>query len=88
MNVVDKYRKAAMRLYGITEGEAKAAIYCPTEDPGEWAPKSMAVINLETGHLPVSYWSPTFLDQCIELGDAAGVGYVECINAAICAVYE
>ena len=88
MNVVTKYREAAMSLWGLSKSEARAAIYSPEDDRGEWAPESMAVISLETGHLPISYWNPNFLDQCIRLGDAAGVGYVECINAAICAVYE
>jgi len=88
MTPVEMYRKAARDLYGLNQAEVEAAIYSPEDDRGEWAPDSMAIINLETGHLPLSYFNHNFIDECFRLSDKAGVGYVECINAAVCAVYN
>jgi hypothetical protein len=96
--VVNAYRKAAQELFGANEAESKAYIVDPSEDPGEWAPRSLAVIYLEanftfpedTGVIPdkLGYWSPGGMDNCYRLGLEAGVGYIEYINAAVAAVYQ
>ena len=89
MNTVEKYRKAAIKLFNITEAEATKAIVSPEDDNGEWAPDSMAVLYLEyAGLARLSYWSSSGFDAAIELSKAAGVGFVEYINAAVAAVYE
>ena len=89
MNAVARYREAAVKLYGISREEAEEAIVAPADDTGEWAPGSLAVIYLEYGHTqPISYWSNGALDACLALSCAAGVGYVEYVNAAVAAVYE
>jgi len=94
---VEAYRKAAMTLFGANRAEAENYIIAPEDDPGEWAPNSLAVIRLEpdmrfpedTGVIPDSldYWSPTGMENGIKLGTEAGTGYVEYINAAVAAVY-
>jgi hypothetical protein len=89
--VVEAYRKAAQDLYGITRKEAEDAIVAPEDDPGEWAPDSLAVIRMEFGdHMAdrIGYYAPRGLDECVRLGDAAGTGYIEYVNAAVAAVYE
>lgn len=86
--ITESYRTAAMDLFGLSREEAVECIKTPQEDTGEWAPNSLAVIYLEYGHLPVSYWHGDMFERLNELSDKAGVGYVECINAAVCAVYE
>jgi hypothetical protein len=88
--VVEAYRKAAMKLYGITRKEAEQAIYAPEDDPGEWAPKSLAVICFEWGDNMAAncgYWAPRGMDECFRLSGEAGTGYIEWINAAVGAVY-
>jgi hypothetical protein len=95
---VEAYRKAAMDLYGANRAEAENYIRSPEEDPGQWAPNSLAVIYLEpdfrfpedTGVIPdrLGYWSPRGMDECFKLGEKAGTGYIEYINAAVAAVYE
>jgi len=90
MSKVEQYRKAARRIWGLTKKEAASCIYHPRNDPGEWAPKSLAVINLEMGLLPwCDYYHPEGLDNCVRLSQEAdgGVTYVEWVNAAIAAVY-
>ncbi len=85
---VYQYRQAAMKLYGISAEEAEACIVPASEDGGEWAPESLAIIYLEFGHTqPISYYTPGALDNCMELSDVAGTGYIEYINAAVAAVY-
>jgi len=94
---VEAYRKAAMVLFGANRTEAENYIRSPEDDPGEWAPNSLAVIYLEpdmrfpedTGCIPdaLDYWSPMGMENGIKLGTAAGTGYVEYINAAVAAVY-
>jgi len=87
--VTELYRKAAMKLYGISREKAVQAIKTPSEDTGEWAPKSMAVLHLEYEAMgALSYWDPYFFDRLNELSAEAGIGYIECINPAVCAVYE
>ena len=86
--IVEAYRSAAMHLYGISEELAAQAIRAPENDPGEWAPNSLAVLILEhEGLAALSYYDPYFLDRCIDLANEAGQGYIECINPAVCAVY-
>lgn len=86
---VEKYRQAAMALYGITRAEAERSIYAPADDPGEWAPSALAIINFEQGHLgPASYWSPRGIDECFRLSNRAGEGFIEYINAAVAAVWR
>jgi len=93
MKAVEAYRQAAMEKFRITREEAERSIVEPADDTGEWAPKSKAVIYLEHG-MGLEYWDSRFLDLCCELEALAAkiakgpVGYVECINAAVCAVYE
>jgi len=76
--------------FGVGSAPERAGeIYGPEEDPGEWAPGSLAILNMETGHLgPMSYWATNGLDECFRLSDAAGVGFIEYVNAAVAAVYR
>ena len=83
---VDAYRKAAMKLWGMTAAEAAVGIVDPSEDPGQWAPNSLAVIYME-GQTPMDYWGDG-MEQGFKLQALAGIGYVEFINAAVAAVYE
>jgi hypothetical protein len=88
-SVVKRYREAAIALYGLTAEQAEEAIYSPKDDPGEWAPGSLAIVNFEMGHLdPCSYYAPNGLDECFRLSGEAGIGFIEYLNAAIGAVYE
>lgn len=88
-NPVEAYRKAAMKLYGISREQAEHSIVHPHEDTGEWAPESLAVLYLERAALaPLDYWGMDHLGACIELANEAGVGFVETINPAVAAVYE
>ena len=80
------YRRAAVKVYGITEVQAAQAIYTPYDDSGQWAPDSLVIINLEYGHIS-SYWDADFWYKVNKMSAMAGTGYVECINPAICAVY-
>ena len=88
--VVAAYRRAAMQRYGITRQQAERSIIHPDEDPGRWAPRSLAVIIFEYHDLqeasPLS--GARGLDECVAFGRAAGVGYIEWINNAVGAVYE
>ena len=84
---VEAYRKAAVELWpGYTMQEATKGIVDPKDDPGQWAPGSLAVIYME-GQTPMSYWDGG-MEQGFLLQALAGVGYVEFINAAVAAVYE
>ena len=88
--MIKKYRKAAMSLFGATRAEAELAIVAPWNDPGEWAPNSQAIIYLEfDGPLSeaLDYWGDGF-ENCIRLGEKAGLGYIEYINSAVAAVYK
>jgi len=86
---VSRYRRAAMKLYGLTEKQAERSIYAPGDDPGGWAPKALAIINFEHGDLGrCDYYARNGLDECIKLGQEAGVGFVEYINPAVAAVWE
>lgn len=87
--VVERYRTAAMTIFGITRQQAEEAIYAPEDDPGEWAPTSKAILNLETGALaPMGYWEPTGFHESTHLSRTAGFGFIEYVNAAVAAVYE
>jgi hypothetical protein len=84
---VEAYRKAATKLWpGYTMAEAEQGIVHPDDDNGQWAPGSLAVIYME-GQTPMDYWGDGH-DKAYELGQMAGIGYVEFINAAVAAVYE
>lgn len=97
MNTVDKYRKAAMELFGANEKEAANYIRNPKNDPGKWSPHALAIIYLEPdGRFPedtfcipdaLDYYGRGF-DNCIALAQAAGVGFIEYINPAVAAVYD
>ena len=97
-NVVEAYRTAARTLFGANRAEVEKYIVDPQDDTGGWAPNALAVIYLEadfrfpedTGCIPdaLDYWGPTGADNCFKLGDEAGTGYIEYINAAVAAVYE
>lgn len=94
--VVNAYRRAARELFGANNKEAENYIREPKDDPGEWAPNSMAIIYLEpdmrfkedTGCIPngLSYWDNGH-ENCVKLTQLAGCGYIEYINAAVAAVY-
>jgi len=89
--VVEAYRTAAMELYKISRKQAEDAIVAPEDDPGEWAPSSLAVIRFEFGDdmaAHCGYYAPRGMDECFRLSAKAGTGYVEWINAAVGAVYE
>jgi hypothetical protein len=91
------YRRAAKKLFGANDTESRSYIKSPADDPGEWAPEALVIIYLEpdfrfpedTGVIPdrLSYYGDLGFDNCIALAEAAGVGYVEYINAAVAAVY-
>jgi len=95
----DAYRKAAVKLFDISEAEASVYIRAPQDDPGEWAPTAKAIIYLEadcrtdddTGTLPAMLDSYTNdgMDRCSDLDKASGTGcYIEYINAAVAAVWS
>lgn len=93
-DVRNAYRRAAVEVLGASRKEAETYIVNPQDDPGEWAPDALAIIYLEpTGHdkgvIPdqLSFWSSTGIDRGIDLGDAAGAGRIEYINAAVAAVW-
>jgi hypothetical protein len=89
--IVEAYRQAARKLYRISQHEAEQAIVDPEDDPGEWAPNSLAVIYLEYGDNMadnIGYYAPCGMDECFRLSGRAGNGYIEWINAAVAAVYE
>jgi hypothetical protein len=83
---VEAYRAAAVKLWGMTPEDAAKGIVEPDEDPGQWAPGSLAVIYME-GQTPMDYWGDG-MEQGFRLAEVAGVGYVEFVNAAVAAVYE
>lgn len=86
---VNAYRKAAIELYDLTPEQAKRSIFSPREDPGEWAPESLAVVNFEYGDLPLcEYYARGGLDECIRWGEKAGVGFVEWINGGAAAIWD
>lgn len=85
-NAVEAYRKAAVKLWGMSYEDAAKGIVAPDEDRGQWAPNSLAVIYME-GQTPMDYWGDG-MEQGFRLASVAGVGYVEFINAAVAAVYE
>lgn len=94
--VVNKYRKAAKKLWGANDAEAKHYIRDPKDDPGESAPKALAIIYMEAnGTFPedqftipdrLNYYGKGF-ENAGRLGDEAGEGFVEFINAAVAAVW-
>lgn len=78
-----------MAMFKITREQAEESIYDPEDDPGEWAPNSLAILNLETGDLdPISYNSRNGFDNCFKLARRAGTGYIEYVNPAVAAVYD
>lgn len=84
---VKAYREAAVKLWpGYTPAQAARGIVHPDDDAGQWAPGALAVIYME-GQTPMQYWG-NGADDGFRLGELAGVGYVEFINAAVAAVYE
>ena len=92
--VVAAYRRAAIRVLGITKEEAEHYIRLPEDDPGENAPDALAIVYLEqTGH--DSGLIPTYLDYYgegagngFELDKAANVdAHLEYQNAAVAAVW-
>ena len=84
---VTAYRRAARKLYGYTREQAEVCIYSPANDPGEWAPDALVILNLERGLGPLAYYGPDFVGGGIELQEEAGVGFVEHYNAAIACVW-
>ena len=88
--VVEAYRAAAVELYGLTVAQAERAIIASEDDPGEWAPGSLAVIRLEFGdplNDHIGYFALRGLDECFRLSGKAGIGYVEWVNGGVAAVY-
>jgi len=88
MDPVESYRAAAIKLFGITREEAERAIVSAEDDRGEWAPDSLVVLYLEFACMQdLDYWHTSGNNNMIRLSEAAGVGYVEYVNAAVAAVY-
>ena len=95
---VNKYRKAARKLFGASAKEAEVYIKTPKEDTGGWAPRSLAVIYLECdGRFPedrfaipeaLDFYGDEGFENCVKLAEEAGVGYIEYVNAAVAVVYE
>ena len=91
VEIRDAYREAAVGMFGITPDQAAEAIYTQRDDPGEWAPKSLVILNMETGWLG-DYYEPGHIDRFYDLGEAANRSlekhtYIEYQNAAIAAVF-
>jgi len=94
--IVEAYREAAMSLFGANKAEAENYIVAPKDDPGQWAPRALAIIYLEpdmrfpedTACIPdaLDYYGKGF-DNSLTLADKAGTGFVEYINAAVAAVW-
>ena len=88
--VVQAYRAAAVELYGLTVAQAERAIIAPEDDPGEWAPRGLAVIRLEFGDPLndfIGYYARRGGDECCRLASKAGTGYIEWVNGGVAAVY-
>jgi len=83
--VVEAYRAAAVKLWGMSPEDAANGIVEP-EDGNGWADNSLAVIFME-GQTPMDYWGDG-MEQGFKLAALAGVGYIEFVNAAVAAVYE
>ena len=65
-------------------------VYSARTDPGQWAPRGVAVINQELGYLPSGdYYEPMGMEKWFEVSaKLPGGAYVETINAAVSAVYK
>ena len=98
-SIVNKYRKAAQKLWGISKVEAETYILDPKDDAGENAPNALVVIYLEAdcrkkgdeGTLPalLSSYEMYGIENCIKLAKETGTGtYVEYNNAAVAAVWR
>ena len=96
--VRDAYRRAAVKLFHISEHEAGIYIRTPEEDKGEWASDSMTIIYLEAdcrtegdiGTLPalLDYYEREGMNNCTRLDEEVDIGtYIEYINAAVAAVW-
>ena len=83
----EAYRGAAVKLYGYSREQAEACIYSPENDPGEWAPRALVILNLEKGLPALGLYSGDWLEESSRLGSVAGVGFVEHINGAVAAVW-
>ena len=84
---VGAYRRAARKLYGYDQAQAEACIYGPENDPGEWAPDALVILNFERGLSRLAYNAPDWLDESVRFQEEAGVGFVEHINGAVAAVW-
>ncbi len=93
----DAYRRAAIKVLGVSKQEAETYIINPDDDTGENAPGALVVIYLEAdcrekgdeGVLPdlLGYYTTSGPERCVDLANEAGVGYIEYINGAVAAVY-
>jgi len=81
------YRKAIVEKFGVTEEEVKLAVVNAEDDAGGWATGAHTIIYMEFD-IGLVYYSPRFLDDCCDLANKARLGYIECINPAVAAVYD
>lgn len=99
IKIRDAYRRAAVKLFGISEHEASVYIVAACDDKGEWAEDAVGIIYTEadcrtagdTGTLAdlLDYYDPHGDERLAALDEAAGMGcFIERINAAVCAVSQ
>jgi len=83
------------RIFAIKDEVTHAGVYHPLEDPGQWAPKSLLIVNTEMGFyldpwsqrydLPLHTWWERWEN---ELEPVFGFPvFFESINAAVAALY-
>jgi hypothetical protein len=96
-NIVEKYRQAAMKLWGASREEVEHYIIAADEDPGEWAPEALVILRLEpNGAIPndtysmpnmLGMYTGDWIGNGVALAQEAGEGFVEHVNGAIAAVW-
>jgi len=88
--IVQQTKRAIYEVFGdiVDKDIIDKSVVHPLDDPGEWAPRSNAVIYHETG-LPNSCDSWDGMEKWSEVSDKIpGDYYVEAMNSAVSAVYE
>lgn len=95
--VLERARTLAMRLYGCTRREVYDAIYLSENDPGEWSPTAVLIINLEQPnglseawfyHATERYPAEAMTEFSERLSDDIGlVCFTDYVNSAVAAVY-
>ena len=75
--------KAIAKVFGITQAEAKMAVYTGKEDPGQWSPSADFVIHLEGVGLPYEGSQEAWH----KIEEAAGI-WIEPYNNAVLSAWN